>query len=1150
MRKTCLLRPFADPTDPNFKTAQVNYQKIISFLKSISSGSDMSFDNYLKEIGLTEDEYLAALRTSIKDVKVFHQRNPDSVRVNAYNPNILEAWQANCDLQFVTSPYACGLYIVGYISKGQRGMSDLLRHACEEARRDGGSIQNQVRSIGNKFNRHVEISEQEASYLVLQMPLRKSSRGNIFINTSPQEERPFLLKTSSQLEELDDDSEDIQCQNMLSRYTKRPRSHSFLCLADFCSWYEIKRYKRKRKTKINDIKDDLPESDVDDNYDDDPHNETNYLQDSEFKLEDGTVMKKRSKQKIIRYVRYCKEKDRENFYREQLLLFNPWFDEDRILGRSKTYEEAYLEVEDDILCKRQEYEPSIEVSEELDDIEEQMNELEDDAWDEIAPVAQHKERQDMHSNMTEEENDELEKEYDIGMDLGLSGGTDIQEEKIRNRMEDEEYRRLARSLNQEQKEIFYHVLKVAKDTDSQNFIFLSGGAGVGKTRVTKAVYQALIRLYNTSPDSPPEQTSVLLTAPTGKAAYLIKGLTNHSAFGIPANQGLRYKMLSLDKLNTYRYKYSNLKWIIIDEISMCGSNMFNFINQRLQEIVGVKKPFGGVSVIAIGDLFQLSPVKDIWIFSHPNKGYSILTPNVWTENFHLFELTKIMRQLDDLPFAETLNRVREGHHTPEDIKLLKTRVVDDSNCPNNATRIMYRNKHVEAHNTAFYQTSSTAKVEVEATDIVIGDVTAEVAQKIKTKAPKKSGDAMGLGKFFKTAVGLRNEMTVNVDVEDGLVNGAACETKFIQFSSATNKPEIIWVLFDDPEVGSKLRRENKHLYKGNIDPSWTPIKKVAREFTVGRYKCAKIRRSQFPLQLACAKTIHKAEGDTLTPVAVKLPDCRKQHMHYVALSRATSLQNLYILGDFNQSKITISPKVASEMKRLRMKALLQLCFKPLYLFNNDVLKVLFHNCQSLRLHMPDILEDYNVKSSDICMFAETKLCKHDITSTLEIPDFDLFRNDFTEVRTAYGSAIYTKKSLATDISSENCNRIELTVANVYFYEQHIQLISVYIRPNEPVQDIKYALQHLTTKLNPEEPIVIMGDFNIDSMAENSRYAAVCRVLASINCHQVLKESTTNSRTCIDLIFTNLQNCDFVTGVLESYFSYHKPVYICITKKPV
>ena len=97
------------------------------------------------------------------------------------------------------------MYIVGYISKGQRGMSDLLRHACEDARKDGGRLKTQVRAIGNKFNRHVEISEQEAAYLVLQMPLRKSSLGCIFINTSPPEDRPFHLKTSTELEALDDD---------------------------------------------------------------------------------------------------------------------------------------------------------------------------------------------------------------------------------------------------------------------------------------------------------------------------------------------------------------------------------------------------------------------------------------------------------------------------------------------------------------------------------------------------------------------------------------------------------------------------------------------------------------------------------------------------------------------------------------------------------------------------------------------------------------------------------------------------------------------------------------------------------------------------------------------------------------------------------
>ena len=140
-------------------------------------------------------------------------------------------------------------------------------------------------------------------------------------------------------------------------------------------------------------------------------------------------------------------------------------------------------------------------------------------------------------------------------------------------------------------------------------------------------------------------------------------------------------------------------------------------------------------------------------------------------------------------------------------------------------------------------------------------------------------------------------------------------------------------------------------------------------------------------------------------------------MHYVAFSRATSLENLYILGDFDQTKIAVSPNVRNEMKRLRTKAVLSLCFKPLYMFGNGVLKIVFHNCQSLRLRIADIQTDY-INNCDIYMLAETKLCEKDASSSLEIPDFDLFRNDFSKTRTSYGSATYSRKPVLTDIFSQ------------------------------------------------------------------------------------------------------------------------------------
>ena len=98
------------------------------------------------------------------------------------------------DIQFVLDPYACAVYILSYITKGQRGMSKLLCKACEEAKEGNRNIASKVRHIGNKFLNAVEISAQEAVYLVLQMPLRRLSREFQFINTSDPDKRTFLLK--------------------------------------------------------------------------------------------------------------------------------------------------------------------------------------------------------------------------------------------------------------------------------------------------------------------------------------------------------------------------------------------------------------------------------------------------------------------------------------------------------------------------------------------------------------------------------------------------------------------------------------------------------------------------------------------------------------------------------------------------------------------------------------------------------------------------------------------------------------------------------------------------------------------------------------------------------------------------------------------
>ena len=86
--------------------------------------------------------------------------------------------------------------------------------------------------------------------------------------------------------------------------------------------------------------------------------------------------------------------------------------------------------------------------------------------------------------------------------------------------------------------------------------------------------------------------------------------------------------------------------IVIDEISMVGKRLLNFVDTRLQQLTGTKMDFGGISIIAVGDFYQLKPVLDDWNFHDPDteKGPLSLECNLWKEHFLMYELTQVMRQ--------------------------------------------------------------------------------------------------------------------------------------------------------------------------------------------------------------------------------------------------------------------------------------------------------------------------------------------------------------------------------------------------------------------------------------------------------------------------------------------------------------------------
>ncbi|XP_028405234.1 ATP-dependent DNA helicase PIF1-like [Dendronephthya gigantea] len=301
------------------------------------------------------------------------------------------------------------------------------------------------------------------------------------------------------------------------------------------------------------------------------------------------------------------------------------------------------------------------------------------------------------------------------------------------------------------------------------------------------------------------------------------------------------------------------------------------INNRLKDIKESKADFGGVSIIALGNLFQLKPVMDGYIFKDiKSSDYSILAPNLWNKYFKMFELDEIMRQREGRLFAEILNRLREGRDTENDILKIK--------------------ESITAH------------------DSVIGAYSNELQDKIMRQishVPLKN--TKQLAAKLRIAEGGRTELAMNIRTDDGLTNGASNIVKLVQLTKPNTPSGIIWVLFDPDDVGRKIRT-----------------------------KFAQVVRKQFPLRSAAAKTVHRSQGDTQTQIVVNLNTKRAvSHIHYVALSRVTTMEGLYVT-ELGETKIAVDDNVVAEMQQLRTERILKLCFTPLYKMDGfQVKSVLF-----------------------------------------------------------------------------------------------------------------------------------------------------------------------------------------------------------------
>ena len=287
-------------------------------------------------------------------------------------------------------------------------------------------------------------------------------------------------------------------------------------------------------------------------------------------------------------------------------------------------------------------------------------------------------------------------------------------ESSRQLMSSEEYRTALRNLNNKQRQVvMFHrawckkglvAMRSAQQVEPYR-VFLSGPGGVGKSHVISLIRNDTVKFLCLSGQMQPEDVVVLLTAPTGVAAFNIQGMTLHSALLLGTIK-FSSQPLTHDKLNTLRMKLANLQLLIIDEISMAGSNMLLQIHRRLQQLKGSPESttFGNISILAVGDLYQLQPVAQPHVFGEVSDAYARLhsSGSLWIDEFSLLQLDEIMRQRDDASFAELLCRVRKSQCTHEDVDTLRARVVKECtpNYPQDALHVYHLNKDVDQKNIA------------------------------------------------------------------------------------------------------------------------------------------------------------------------------------------------------------------------------------------------------------------------------------------------------------------------------------------------------------------------------------------------------------------------------------------------------------------
>ncbi|KAM9770972.1 uncharacterized protein ACBT44_004651 isoform 1-T2 [Syngnathus typhle] len=1124
---TMIITPVACENQDQHKEKQVvANDKLVRVQRLLNEPetSSLTLPQLLAKCELTDAEYVECLYMTASKSSVVLKRDPKDCWVNNYNRHLLLAWDANLDIQYILNAFSCISYICSYISKAEHGLSQYLKSVIENSRNENVNESDEMKQIMQAYSKKREVSAQECVARACSLHMKQSSRSVVFVQTS---DNPLKMSYPlSLLEGKTQESHEVWMTGLPDKYKSRPQTKDFevMCLADFASTCRIVYGKQVKGKNVLPLLNDM-----------------------------GFVQKRKEKAAVIKYCKFSEQKNPEEYYCSLLKLYLPH----RANCQLKSERCPSYQLFHDHACVQLPYNDSVERVCEIvnrnreryekhsKDIDDAIQEVEESGlvineWCHLAPESELQRLECIEENNARDEpNDNVEDnvpDYNVRSETSeISIATEAAA------IDPAVLRDMYRNLNQKQASVFYKVRdwcikRVCSSKPIEQFFYhINGGAGTGKSHLIKCIYteatKILQRLPRLAEEADISKQTVVLAAFTGTAAFNISGTTLHCLLKLPRSLKPPYHGLG-NKLDEVRAELSIAQILIIDEISMVSKDLFAYVNARLIQIKGINLPFGGMSVLAVGDFFQLPPVRQ----SKPLCVYDPTRLDHWRDNFKKITLTAIMRQKDDVAFAELLNRLRVKEKSDElselDRALLATRYTSPEMCPSHILHVFATNKQVDGHNSAMLDLLHKDIVQIDADDYKKDKQTGRMARQTFPVQGAKSE----LPDSIRVALGARVMLTRNFDVQAGLCNGTF--GKIVELVNYPNEARVKKVGLELDHVSNTARAANR-VY---IDRQEEKLKKPG------------VTRRQFPIKLAFACTIHKVQGMTTSEAAVSLKGVFEHGMGYVALSRVTSLSGLHILH-MDERRLHANPEITAalaEMAEDSLESVMPLLHVMPSVDRANHLVVVHHNTEGLSCHVQDIRCHHELHFADVLCFTETHLQGSVADGRACLEGFTMFhrnrRDSYTNcpdlaTKLGGGVGICVKSHIAAQEKKyiQGVTDIEFVVVKLEA-PLNVLIAAVYRPPGNSLRTFLPSLGNLLRYLEvmDHHQILVCGDFNEDMLSAS--FKPILDLFRSTGYTQLITTATTDKNTLLDLIFVSRPQCALHSGVLQTYYSYHNPVF--------